>query len=122
MDNLSSTHASLLVRIRHPQDDEAWRRFVSIYTLLVYRNCRGQGLQDCDAADVAQEVMATVASAIRGFEYDRRRGTFRGWLFTVTRSKLNNFFARRQRQPQGTGASSAQRLLAEQPTSQEESQ
>ena len=122
MDELPSTHASLLLRIHDADDRPAWRQFVTVYTPLVYRYCRGRGLQDCDAADVSQDVMAAVASAIRGFDYDRKRGTFRGWLFTVTRSKLNDYFARRQRHPPATGASGVQKILSEVPSPSESDQ
>jgi RNA polymerase sigma-70 factor (ECF subfamily) len=61
---------------------------------------------------VAQEVMRAVAGAIRKFKYDPQRGRFRSWLLMVTRSKLNNFLARQQRQPVGMGHSTLANLLA----------
>ena len=33
------------------------------------------------------------------FEYNRKHGTFKGWLRTVTRSRLNDFFKKQQRRP-----------------------
>jgi RNA polymerase sigma-70 factor (ECF subfamily) len=36
---------------------EAWSEFVRLYTPLVFAHCRRHGLQEADAADVAQEVM-----------------------------------------------------------------
>jgi RNA polymerase sigma-70 factor (ECF subfamily) len=80
-----------LVRIRDHHDTESWNAFVALYTPVVYRFCRGQGLQDADAADVSQEVMAEVARSIRGFEYQPGRGRFRDWLWTVTRRTLGRF-------------------------------
>jgi RNA polymerase sigma-70 factor (ECF subfamily) len=67
-------------------------------------------VQEADAADVAQEVMRTVARSMERFEYDPQRGQFRKRLLTVTRSKLNDFFARRQRQPDPASATSLQQL------------
>lgn len=72
---------------------------LELYTPLVFGNCRRAGLPEADAADVAQEVMVAVARAIRTFEYDRARGSFRSWLLSVTRSKLYRFVSRRDRQP-----------------------
>jgi RNA polymerase sigma factor (sigma-70 family) len=91
------TRPSLLVRIRDAGDRAAWRQFVEIYTPLVYRFARKRGLQDADAADLAQEVLQAVAGASRRLEYDPGRGTFRGWLFTVARNRLHNFLLRRRR-------------------------
>src|SRR5262249_46297156 len=48
-------------------------------------------------------------------DYDRKQGTFRGWLFTITRNKVFNFLSARRIRPQGTGDTTANRLLAEEP-------
>jgi len=89
-----STHPSLLVRLRDAQDAEAWRLFVATYAPLVYGACRREHLQDADAADVAQDVMVQVARTMRTFEYDRGRGRFRDWLWTVTRHRITRFQAK----------------------------
>lgn len=56
MDDTPSTRASLLVRLRDPRDERAWAEFLDIYTPLVHRLARQGGLQEADAADLAQEV------------------------------------------------------------------
>jgi len=92
------TQPSLLLRIRQPTDGDAWRQFVELYAPLVYGFLRKQGLQDADAADVAQDVLRTVAQRIGELEYDRSRGSFRGWLFSVVNSRLMDFRRRHQRE------------------------
>ncbi len=109
------TRPSLLLRLRDAGDAAAWEQFVEIYTPLIYGFCRRRGLQEADAADVAQEVMRSVARAIGGFDYQPARGGFRPWLFTVTRNKFNNFLESRQRIPQGTGETAVQDFLEAQP-------
>jgi len=108
------TRPSLLVRVRDSADGPAWAQFVELYAPLVHGFARKHGLQDADAADLTQDVLGVVAQAIRGLEYDPRKGSFRGWLFTVVRNKMRNFFARRPHD-QGTGDTGAHRLLQEQP-------
>jgi RNA polymerase sigma-70 factor (ECF subfamily) len=97
MENLASrqTPPSLLLRVRDPGDAESWQTFVGVYAPLIYRYCRRCKLQDADAADVTQEVLAQVARSIRTFEYQPERGRFRDWLGAVTRSKVVRFHARR---------------------------
>ena len=85
------TQPSLLLRIRDASDAESWRTFVSIYAPLIYRSCRRRGLQDADAADVGQEVLAQVARSIREFEYQPGRGRFRDWLGAVVKNKVGRF-------------------------------
>src|ERR671936_1315111 len=97
-----TTRASLLVRIRDPHDTEAWRQFVQLYASVVYGYARKRGLQDADAADLMQEVFRAVASAAGRLDYDPKRGTFRGWLYTVTRNKLYTFLDGQRRHTRGT--------------------
>src|ERR1700732_2246043 len=91
MADFPPTRASLLVRLRDPQDEAAWANFVDLYAPLVYGYARKQGLQDADAADLSQDVLAAVAGSIGRLEYDPKRGAFRNWLFTVVRRKISNW-------------------------------
>ena len=97
------TRPTLLIRLRESDDEHSWAEFVDIYTPMLYRFFVGRGLQDADAADLGQEVMRSVARAIGRFEYDPDKGTFRSWLYQIARNKLNDFFNKRARQPQGSG-------------------
>src|SRR5688500_8799823 len=101
MSDTPETRASLLVRIRDPRDGGAWRQFVALYEPLIREFARKRGLQDADAADLTQTVMAAVSEAIRRLDYDPRRGTFRGWLLGVTRNQMLKLLARERRQPHG---------------------
>lgn len=109
------THPSLLWQLRDVADAPAWERFVELYTPLVFRFVRKRGLQEADAADVAQDVMKSVAGAIRQFDYEPARGGFRNWLFTVTRSKLSDFFEQQRRAPAALGGTEMMRYIQEQP-------
>ncbi|TMQ31186.1 MAG: sigma-70 family RNA polymerase sigma factor, partial [Planctomycetota bacterium] len=114
MEDSPVTRASLLLRIRDGQDKEAWRQFVEIYASLIYGFARKRGLQDADAADLMQDVLRSIASAVGRLDYDPRRGSFRSWLYTVTRNKLYSFLDGQRRHPRGSGDSGAQQLLEEQ--------
>jgi RNA polymerase sigma factor (sigma-70 family) len=81
----------------------------------VYGFARKRGLQDADAADLMQDVMRSVSAAIARLDYDRNQGTFRGWLFTISRNKIFNFLSARRIRPQGTGDTDTNRLLNSQP-------
>ncbi len=81
-----------LIRRLKMHDDEAWQRLLDLYVPLVFSWCRRAGLQSEDAADVVQEVFRAVAHAIAGFKYTRTTDTFRGWLRTITKNKINDHF------------------------------
>ncbi len=114
-DDSPLTRASLLVRLRDGANNGAWREFTNLYGPVIYGFARKRGLQDADAADVMQDVLRSISGAIGRLDYDRRQGTFRGWLFTVTRNKVYNFLSARRIRPQGSGDSTTNRMLAAQP-------
>lgn len=116
------TRPSLLLRLRDPRDTASWRTFVEIYAPLIYRYCRGRGLQDSDAADVGQEVLTQVARSMHTFTYQPERGRFRDWLGTVTRHKIARFVARRDRGERAVGGDVEAETLGEAvaPTSEAE--
>jgi RNA polymerase sigma factor (sigma-70 family) len=102
----SSTRPSLLLRIRDPQDAEAWQTFVDVYGRLVYRHGRAKGLHHEDAEEVTQIVFAQVSQSIRTFDYRPELGRFRDWLGTVTRHEIQRFLKKR-----GHGDQTAQDVL-----------
>jgi RNA polymerase sigma-70 factor (ECF subfamily) len=116
MDEPQTTRLTLLVRIRDRQDGPAWGEFVEIYSPGVYRFLRRRGLQDADACDVTQDVFRTVARSIDSFECDPQRGSFRGWLMSVVRSRLHDHLDAQRRQVAGTGDTATMQCLAAQPS------
>jgi RNA polymerase sigma-70 factor (ECF subfamily) len=111
MADFPTTRASLLLRLRDPQDGEAWRQFVDLYAPLVYGYARKRGLQDADAADLCQDVLGAVAGAVGRLDYDPARGAFRNWLFTVVRNRLANWQEYQARRVQASGDSTTRHLL-----------
>jgi len=84
----------MLLRLRNFHDISAWKTFSEVYGRLVYRYCRRRGLQEADAVDVMQDVLVQVSRSMPRFDYQPQRGTFRGWLATVTHNKLKRFWKR----------------------------
>ncbi len=115
MSQTPATRASLLIRLRDHQDEEAWGEFVAIYTPMLRRLARRQGLQEADASDLAQEVFRAVAGAIERYNLDPSAGSFRGWLFTIARNLILNLLASQRRHPRGSGDSDLRDLLETQP-------
>lgn len=114
------TRPSLLVRLRDHRDNQAWGEFVELYAPLIYAYARKRGLQDADAADLTQTVLRQVAVHVDRLEYDPRRGSFRGWLFTIVRNRLRNFQEQPRHLYQGSGDPHVQQLLELQTTDEPE--
>jgi len=112
-----STSRSLLIRLRD-DDDDAWTRMVDLYTPLVCYWCRRLNLPEQDLPDVLQEIFRAVAKNITRFRKDRPGDTFRGWLRTISRSKVMDSFRRQGREAQATGGTDAQMKFAHLPDPQ----
>ena len=115
MDDSPSTRPSLLIRLRDPDDDRAWAECVEIYTPLIHRLARQRGLQEADAADLAQEVFRILARSIHRFDVSPEKGHFRGWLFRVARNLMIDCLAREGGRVRGSGDADIERRLEEQP-------
>ena len=96
---LLETRSSLIQRLKATINGESWEEFFYTYWELIYNVARRAGLSEADAQDIVQETILKVHNSLDRFEYNRKRGTFKGWLRTVTRSRLNDFFKKQQRRP-----------------------
>lgn len=120
MTDFPETRDSLLVQVRSPANREAWEEFVLMYRPVIYRLARGRGLQDADAQDLAQHVLAALASAIAKWEKSNASVRFRHWLSRVARNAIVNALSR-QPHDRAVGGSTVQELLLEQPNVDPES-
>jgi RNA polymerase sigma-70 factor (ECF subfamily) len=95
-------------------DSSAWDRLAFVYTPLVIWWCQRQGIRaPPDVEDVTQEVLAAVAGRIGEFTRSSG-GSFRRWLYTITRHKTADFFRRRGRGA-AVGGTDAQACLEQLP-------
>lgn len=77
-----STPVSLLARLRERPAAENWARFVELYSPLLYTWASRLGLTEHDAADLVQDVFATLVERLPQFQYEPEK-SFRAWLKTV---------------------------------------
>ncbi len=111
-DDDTFTSVTLLLRLRDLSDKQAWEDFVERYVPKIYGWCRRNRLQEADAADVTQEVLGKLVSAMRKFDYNPDRGSFRGWLKTVTNNAVRDFASSYKKHGRGSGDSQVNAALA----------
>ena len=92
-----ATRSTLLSKMKDLDDQESWLDFYDIYWKLIYNVAPKAGLSDADAQDVVQETILTVVRKIKEFDYDRNKGSFKGWLKVVTRSRITDHWRKQGR-------------------------
>ena len=94
-----TTRGSLLARLAaDPGDAGEWRSFVKLYAPAVIRWARSHGLQDSDAADVAQDVLVRFWKHAGRFRYDPDR-SFRAYLRRMVLSAVSDWSRNRKADP-----------------------
>jgi RNA polymerase sigma factor (sigma-70 family) len=96
-DDLIPTRWTLIGRLKDWDDQESWREFFDTYWRLVYGVARRAGLSPQDAQDIVQETVVSVCKGIERFRAEPERGSFKGWLLTITRNRIIDLQRKRQR-------------------------
>jgi RNA polymerase sigma factor (sigma-70 family) len=98
---MSSPSEDLAQRTRHTLiervklgDEDGWEEFYTTYERLVRGAARQAGLADADQADVVQETMQHLLKHVQG--YDRKKGSFRNFLFQATAWKITDCLRKRR--------------------------
>lgn len=81
---MESTPASLIFRLRHPEDHSAWDRFVRLFVPMLDSWARRIAGQSADADDLVQDTFAVLVRELPRFTYHPNR-SFRAWLWTIMR-------------------------------------
>lgn len=85
MDKLPETRHTLLTRLKE-REPGAWEEFLQVYEAAIRNHALRKGLQQADAEDVTQEVLAATSEKVLSWKLDPKKGKFRGWLSRVVRN------------------------------------
>ncbi len=96
------TRRSLIMRLGDWKDQRSWDEFYRTYWRLIYSVAVKAGLREDEAWDVVQETVLTIAKQSLRNAYDPERGSFKMWLWNVTRWRINDQFRQRGKAPQPT--------------------
>src|SRR5438132_947137 len=111
-DTNGSTSRSMLAGAQH-DEPAAWTRLIVLYAPLVMVWCRRWGVARQDLTDVAQDVFAAVARSVARFRKEQPQDTFRGWLATIARNKVRDYFRRRGDEPAAAGGTEAWQRISQ---------
>jgi RNA polymerase sigma-70 factor (ECF subfamily) len=101
---MSVTSVSLLDRLHENTDPAAWQRLVDVYTPLIRGWLRKNSVQDTNADDLVQEVLAVVIRRFPSFQHNKRTGAFRAWLRAISINCARDFWKANRIRPHVTGS------------------
>jgi RNA polymerase sigma-70 factor (ECF subfamily) len=110
-DSVATTSLSLIERVQ-ANDAAAWARLQELYAPLVVQWCRWAKVRDEDIADIGQDVFLAVTRNIQRFSKAGAGQSFRGWLRTITNSKIIDAHRARGLGPRAEGGTDAQLFMA----------
>jgi RNA polymerase sigma-70 factor (ECF subfamily) len=95
MTRMSTTRVSLIERVSHPGDSDAWTEFVGLYEPVLVSYIRAsdrcRGLDASDVDDLVQTVFIKLFRTLPQFTLDRERGRFRTFLYRVTMNAMIDY-------------------------------
>ena len=83
----TTTTTLLLESLFQSDDEKAWREFHDRYAPIILAFARRLGLNEPDAADVAQDTLLSFVRDYRAGKYDRSRGRLRSWIIGIVKHR-----------------------------------
>lgn len=96
---------TLVVRLRSPGDEDAWRQVDRRYGPLLMAFAARMGLDPEQCRDARQDAMMAFVEAVRAGRFDRARGRLRDLLFAIARNKIVAIYNRCAREAARVGES-----------------
>jgi RNA polymerase sigma-70 factor (ECF subfamily) len=81
-------------------DNPAWSKLVEQHFARVHQWCLDSGMDDHTAADISQEVFVSALGSLHRFNKSSQ-STFGGWLRTICKRRIADYWRRRREIPQG---------------------
>ncbi len=91
------TRWSLIRRLKDWNNQDNWKEFFNTYWKLIYNVARKHRLSDQEAQDIVQETVITVAKQMQTYRADPAFGSFKGWLYRITRNKIIDQLRKKKR-------------------------
>ncbi len=87
---MEHTRKTLIQRLKHQSDDQAWETFVEAYSGYIYTVLRRMGVIHEETLDLQQDILLKLWKKLPDFDYQPERAKFRTWLCSVIRNTAFN--------------------------------
>jgi len=88
------TRQTLLKKLKLNFNDDSWDEFVRFYGRFIGSIINAMGITDADLDDLKQQVLLKVWKSIERFDLNREKGSFRNWIYKITKNTVLNFISK----------------------------
>lgn len=97
MDKFCVTRKSLILRASDPEDHSAFEEFALYYDPFISVILHKMAIKSNDFSDLKQELLLKLWKKLKLFNIDHDKASFRGWLRTVIRNSVFEYFRKKNR-------------------------
>lgn len=97
MDKFCVTRKSLILRASDPEDHSAFEEFALYYDPFISVILHKMDIKSSDFSDLKQELLVKLWKKLKLFDIDHDKSSFRGWLRTVIRNSVFEYFRKKGR-------------------------
>ena len=101
----TTTSTTLLEGLFDPANVVVWDQFDARYRPIILGFARRLGLNEADAADVAQDTLVRFLRDYRLGKYDRTRGALRSWIISIVKFRIADLHRARESRRERRGES-----------------
>lgn len=112
-DPARSTTTLLLDGLFDLRNEQAWGEFLARYQPIVLALMRKMGMDEDDAADVAQQTLMQFVRDYRAGRYNRGKGRLRSWILAIARNRAIDLCREHTRRRERHGDSKLDQLPGE---------
>ena len=91
------TRKSLLLRASDPDNHNAFEEFTEYYQDFIHIVITKLGVSASDSKDLEQDILLKLWKDLAKFDIEHERSNFKGWLSTVIRNEVYQFFRRNRK-------------------------
>ena len=97
MDDFCVTRKSLILRASDPKDHSAFEEFVKYYDPFISVVIHKMNVLNNDFEDLKQDLLIKLWKKLSMYNADHENASFRGWLSTVIRNGIYEYFRKKNR-------------------------
>ena len=95
---MDATRHTLIQRLKNQHDENAWQTFTDTYSSYIESVLVKVGMPKNEVVDLRQDILLKLWEKLPEFDFDKTKGKFRTWLWTMIRNTAYNHLSSRHKE------------------------